>query len=221
MQMSRLVTWLVLLPGWLVAGQPAAPTASAKTVDAEISAKLIIDKETLIKLVGSDLKQQYALVELTVVPRGGYPVTISRDDFLLRSERDNERASPDSPDRITGSAVLVLGSTGGGRSVYSQSGDPVYVGGIPGTGTGPPRRIGAQDDTYGSGAASGETKVTPGKADAGPLIGILREKELKFGEIHKPASGYLYFPIDPKQKAKNFHLHYKGPGGSCEMRFGK
>jgi hypothetical protein len=195
------------------------PVASAKTADVEITARLIIDKAALLKLVGSDLKLQYALVDLTVVPRGGYPVTISRDDFLLRSERDNERATPDSPDRIAGSAVLVLGSTGGGRSVYSQSGDPVYVGGIPGVGTGPPRRVGTQDDAYGSGAASGETKVTPGKAEAGPLVDALREKELKFGEIHKPLSGYLYFPIDPKQKAKNFHLHYKGPAGSCEMRF--
>ncbi len=218
MQPGWLALWL-MLPGALVGGESAAPTASAKTTEVEITARLILDKAALTKLVGSDLKQQYALVEMTVVPRGGYPVTISRDDFLLRSERDNERATPDSPDRIAGAAVLVLGSTGGGRSVYSQSGDPVYVGGIPGTGTGPPRRIGAQDDTYGSGAASGETKVTPGKAEAGPLVGVLREKELKFGEIHKPATGYLYFPIDPKQKAKNFHLHYKGAGGSCEMRF--
>src|SRR5262249_48298501 len=109
--------------------------------------------------------------------------------------------------------------TGGSRAVYSQSGDPVYVGGIPGTTTGPPRRVGAQEDTYGSAASSGETRVTPGKTEAGPLVGVLREKELKFGEIHKPATGYFYFPVDRKQKAKNFPLHYKGPGGSCEMRF--
>jgi len=46
-----------------------------------------------------------------------------------------------------------------------------------------------------------------------------REKEMPLGETRQPVSGYLYFPVDPKQKPKNFHLHYKGPRESAELRF--
>ena len=203
------------------AGDSAPALFSMKNTEVEISARLITDKQALLTLVGSDLKRQYAVVELKVTPRGGYPVTISREDFLLRSERDNERATADSPDRVTGSAVLVLGSTGGGGSVYSQSGDPVFIGGLPGTGGGPPRRMGGQDNTLGSGASStGESTVIASTTKGTtPLLATLQQKELPLGETRKPVTGYLYFPVNPQQKAKNFHLHYKGPGEACELRF--
>ena len=196
-----------------------SPFVTAKTGDVEISARLITDRDAQLKAVGSDLNRQYVIVELTVTPRGRYPVTLSRDDFLLRSARDNERATADSPERIAGSSVLVLGSRSTGRPIYSQSGDPVYVGGLPGTGTGPPRRIGAVDDTYGAGAGGGAATVSASTAKVTPLLSALREKELRVGETRKPVSGFLYFPVDPKQKTKNFYLHFKGPGGGCELRF--
>ena len=201
----------------VLAGAEAPTWVSEKTTDVEISARLILDKETQIQVVGSDLNRQYVIVELKVTPRGGYPVTLTRDDFLLRSARDNERATADSPDRVAGSAVLVLGSTGGGRGIYSQSGDPVYVGGLPGTG-GRPRRLGS-DDTFGNAGGVSESTVTASKAKVTPLLGALHDKELPLGETGKPVTGYLYFPVDPKQKAKNFYLHYKGPGAAAELRF--
>ncbi len=211
---------LVVTAGTLLAAADSPPQpVSVKTADVEITARLITEASAQVKAVGSDLKRQYVVVEMTVTPRGGYPVTISRDDFLLRSERDNERGTADSPDRIAGSAVLVLGSTGGGRGVHSESGDPVYVGGIPGTGGGQPRRIGTQDSTFGNSAGSASTTVNPSTAKPAPLLETLKTKELPLGEIRKPVSGYLYFPVDPKQKPKNFHLHYKGPTEAGELHF--
>ena len=223
------------MAGWVLVGallltavswaaDSSSAAVSASTSELTISARVIVDKEAVVKAVGSDLKRQYVIVELTVTPRGGYPVTISRDDFLLRSERDNERGTADSPDRVTGPAVLVLGSTGGGRPVYSQSGEPVFVGGVPGVpGSGRPRRIGTQDNTFGSGATGGGGESTvaasTSKDKPSPLIATLQQKELPLGEASKPVSGYLYFPVDPQQKTKNFHLHYKGAGGSCELKF--
>lgn len=221
MHLSPLLGLGLLAAGAAVAAD-SPPTVSAKAADLEISARLITDREAMVTALGSDLKRQYVVVELTVKPRGGYPVTISRDDFLLRSERDNERGTADSPERIAGAAVLVLGSTGGSRPIHSQSGDPVFIGGIPGVpgGAGPPRRIGTQDNTFGSGATSGgEATVAASKGKESPLLAKLHEKELPLGETGKPVTGYLYFPVDPQQKTKNFHLHYKGPGGTCELRF--
>lgn len=201
------------------ADQPVGPV-TAKTADVEITARVIADAESQKAALGSDLNRQYVVVELTVKPRGGYPVTLGRDDFLLRSERDNERATADSPDRIAGAAVLVLGSSGSSRPVYSESGDPVYVGGIPGTGTGPPRRINAPSDTFGGGGGTGgATTLSAAKEKPTPLLETLRRKELPLGETGRPVSGYLYFSVDPKQKIKNFHLHYKGPTERADLRF--
>jgi hypothetical protein len=215
-------SFLAAFLGVVVAAAADAPPApvSVKTADVEITARLIIDPQGQIKAVGSELNRQYVIVELSVTPRGGYPLTLSRDDFLLRSERDNERATADSPDRIAGAAVLVLGSGRTTRApIHSESGDPVYVGGIPGTGTGPPRRVGVQNDTFGTGPGSSSSSVNSSTAKTTPLLDALRNKELPLGETGKRASGYLYFSVDPKQKAKNFHLHFKGPTESADLRF--
>ena len=212
---------MTLAAGCLTAADAPA-TVSTKTTEMEITARLINDKQAVMTAVGSDLKRQYTVIEVTVTPRGGYPVTITRDDFLLRSERDNERATADSPERVAGSAVLVLGSAGGGRQVYSQSGEPVFVGGVPGVpGSGPPRRMGTQDNQLGNGTANapGLATATPSQEKESPLQATLQQKELPVGQIRKPVTGYLYFPVDPNQKVKNFHLHYKGAGGVCELRF--
>jgi len=213
------VAGALLVAGALGGAEPAPAPVTAKTADVEISARLILDREAQLKAVGADLNRQYVIVEIKLTPRGGYPVALSREQFLLRSERDNERATADSPDRIAGSAVLVLGGSGGSRPIYSESGDPVYVGGIPGTGTGRPRRVGAQDDTFGSGPGKTNPAVSSSNAKATPLLAALRDQELPLGETGKPVAGYLYFPVDPKQKLKNFHLHYKGPTESCDLRF--
>jgi hypothetical protein len=210
--------WPVLVGALLAAESAAAAAADtsaapvmARTEDVELFARLIIDRQAVANAVGSDLKRQYAIVELTVVPRGGYPVTISREDFLLRSERDNEHSTADSPDRIAGDAVLVLGPDG-----RTQPARTVLSGGLPGIRLGgPERHKGKQEDS--STGANAAAAADPAKQTA--LLNTLKEKELPLGETRKPVKGYLYFPVDPQQKAKNFHLHYKGPNGSCELRF--
>ncbi len=199
----------VLLAAGVSAESPPPAPVSGRTVEVEITARLIIDKEGQIKAVGSDLKRQYAIVELTVVPRGGYPVTLSRDDFLLRSERDNERSTADSPDRIAGSATLVVTMSGGeGRTRTGIGLGPIMVGGAPSA---------PQNTVVSSSSGAGEDAASNGKP--APLLGVLQQKELPLGEARKPVTGYLYFLVAPQQKAKNFHLHYTGPGGSCELRF--
>jgi hypothetical protein len=215
MRFAALLATAALLP----AAEEVGSWVSAKAADLEISARVIADKDAQIKAVGSDLNRQYVIVELKLAPRGGYPVTIEREDFLLRSSRDAERSTAESPDRIAGSAVLVLGAQGrGGRGMFSESGDPVFVGGLPGTGD-RPRRIGTDESTFGNASGSAETTVAASQAKVTPLLNALRDKELPLGEFRKPVSGYLYFPVDPKQKTKNFWLHYKGAGGAADLHF--
>ncbi len=207
---------LVLAGALLAAAEPAA-WVTQKAADLEVSARLILDKEEQVQAVGSDLGRQYVIVELKLTPRGGYPVTVGRDDFLLRSARDNERSTAESPDRIAGGAVLVLGGRGASRPIYSESNDPVFVGGMPGTG-GRPRRIGGEDNV-GYAAAPDAPTVASSQTKASPVLTTLKDKELRLGEIRKPVTGYLYFAVDPKQKPKNFFLHYKGAGGAADLHF--
>ena len=196
----------------------AAEAESARSSDVEISARLLVTKEAVIEAVGADLRRQYSIVELTVKPRGNYPVTLSRDDFLLRSERDNERSTAESPERIAGSNVLVVteaGATHAGSAPSSNTN-------IPGLGRLRRKKKAQQkaddpdkkDEDQG---AAAEPPPTPAGDDA--LVKTLLAKELPMGETAKPVSGYLYFAVSPQQKAKNFWLHYKGPGGECEIRF--
>jgi hypothetical protein len=212
----------VLLGAALVFAAGPPDLITAQTSEMQIAARLITDKSAQTKAIGSDLDRQYVIVELTVTPRGGYPVAISRDDFLLRSSRDNERATADSPDRIAGDAVLVLGSKGGsGRAIYSEDPGAVIVGGLPGTGS-RPQRVGNRSNSgaaVGGGSEAAETTVAATRTPASPLLQALESKELRLGEIRQPVTGYLYFQVDPDQKTKNFVLHYKGAGGSCELRF--
>lgn len=205
------------MAGVLVAAGETALWVTEKAADTEISARVILDKEAQVKAVGSDLNRQYVIVEVKLSPRGGFPVTFTREDFVLQSSRDAEKSTAESPERIAGPSVLVLGSRGETRPVYSQSADPVYVGGLPGTG-GRPRRLGS-DDTYGNASGPAEATVAASQAKVTPVLATLQEKEVPLGEVRKPATGYLYFPVDPKQKVKNFWLHYKGAGGTADLHF--
>lgn len=200
-------------------GKAQSASVSAKSNDVEISARLITDKDAVVDAVGSDLKRQYSIVELTVTPRGNYPVTLSRDDFMLRSERDNERSAAESPERIAGSNVLVVtdaGATHAGSAPPSSS--------IPGLGRLRRNKKKAQEKAEDQSkkddkSPAAEPEPPPAPAADDSLVKTLQAKELPMGETRKPVSGYLYFAVNPQQKAKNFWLHYKGPGGTCEIRF--
>ena len=68
--------WGLALAG---ADRPAPEVQTAQTTEMKVVARLIVDKDLQTKAVGSDLKRQYVIVEVTITPRGGYPVTIARD----------------------------------------------------------------------------------------------------------------------------------------------
>jgi hypothetical protein len=198
-----------------------ADWVSAKSDDVEISARLITGKEPVIQAVGSDLKRQYSIVELTVTPRGGYPVALSRDDFLLRSERDNERSTAEAPERIAGSNVLVITDAGA-----AHAGTAPQSTNIPGLGRlrrkKKPHEKADQEDKDKDDAdkkSDAAPAPPPDPAADDSLVKTLQSKEIPLGETGKPVSGYLYFEVDPQQKAKNFWLHYKGPHRTCELRF--
>lgn len=204
---------------------PAADEGAWRTEklpDAEFRARLVLDRAEIMQIVGSDLDMDYILVEMEVRPLYNSKVNLRRDDFVLRSRRDNERSSADSPDRIAGESVLIVGEgrarTGSG--IFGQETGTV-IGGAPGTGT-QPRRVPGRGGSLGNAPSSERTvRVTGDKREATSLLDRLSELEIPLGETQTAVRGYLYFPVSAKQKQKHLELSYDGNVGEFMMPFKK
>ena len=205
-----LSVWLAVLAALPVGAADRPVWRSAELDDVKFNTRLVRDLHEIQRLLGSDLDQEFILVELNVRPLYNSNVLLDREDFLLRSYRNNERSFAQSPDRIAGDAVLVL-SQGRAKSsggVFSQE----TVFGAPGLG-----RPGGLGGSVGS---QSEIKVTQG--DSGgetTLLAKLGQIELPMGETRVPVRGYLFFQVNPKHKLKHLVLNYDGPAGKCKIPF--
>lgn len=213
------------IAGLLVAGLCCWPASgqwvTSRLDDAEISARIILDPNEIKSLLGTDFDREYLLLEMRVRPLYNSRVVLSRDDFIVRSRRTNERSTAMSPDEIAGTAVLVMGAgrTSKSGGVFSQETDPVIIGGAPGTGT-RPRTLGGQGGSFGSGrGTSREIKVSAEKREATSLLGRLQQLELPIGETRETVSGYLYFQVTAKHKLKHYELTYDGNVGEFQLKF--
>lgn len=201
----------------LSAAEP--PTwVTAELADVAFKARLVRDVSEMQSRLGSDLDSEFILVELEVRPLYNSEVILRRDDFLLRSYHNNERSTAQSPDRIAGEAVLVLGDGGtAGGGVFSQRNEPVFGGGVGGLGGvgGPGGGIGGG----GGGGGEGLPTVTEEKRETGTLAGRLAEIELPIGATRETVHGFLFFQVKPKHKPKNLVLTYDGSAGECKISF--
>jgi hypothetical protein len=226
----RRVWWLLLacflvLPASGAERPQQSEWFSVKLKDLELKVRLVRDPAEITALLGSDLDKEYTLAEIELIPLYNTKVTVSRDDFLLRYYANNERSTAESPEQIAGSTVLVMGKGVkiAAGNVFTQSQEPVVIGGAPGTGT-RPRRI----DTPGGGSlggsaagttSTGATEIKQDKGAATTLIERLQELELPAGETRSVIRGYLYFQMKLKYAPKKLALNYDGTAGKCKIEF--
>ena len=178
----------------------------------ELTATLYVDKASIQKLLGSDLGGYYVVIDTRVAPRANENFKIFRDDFQLRTDRDGERSKPFAPGQIAGKGALVITRTYDGGGVSGENGGQSLGGVFGGMGGG---GIGNYP-----GNVTNSAKMDSGAKNAdNPLLGLLTEKVLHEGEIDKPVSGLLLFPMEPKQKIKDLELTYFGPGSKLILRF--
>ena len=160
-----------------------------------LTVTLDIDAAGVQDLIGDDLGGHYIVAKIKIEPKYGQEVTISRDDFLLRTDKDGERATPYSPSQIAGSGALIV------RAVKQDR---------------PP-------GPAGSGGADRmvPTGVTLQNGDPdkpNPLEQTLREKELAEKKTNQPYSGLLYFAME-KQKMKDLELIYGAGPNRIDLKF--
>ena len=218
--MLRLLTALHAVFWVSVLSSAEPPTwVTAELADVAFKARLVRDVSEMKSRLGSDLDNEFILVELEVRPLYNSEVIIGRDDFMLRSYSNNDRSTAQSPDRIAGEAVLVLGSGGtAGGGVFAERNEPVFGGGVPGLGGlgGPGGGIGGGG---GGGGADGLPTVTEEKRETGTLAARLAGIELPIGPTRETVRGFLFFQVSPKHKPKNLVLTYDGSAGECKIAF--
>lgn len=190
------------------------PEGTVSNSALEIAAKLYADKDDIKKILGSDLDGYFTLVDVRMAPKAGSKLAVTRDDFVLRSDKDGQRASPFHPSQIAGSAVLVVSSSGRGSTSAEQGGT---VWGPPLGG--PPTRIGTGAPTIGNSPGTSQASSASEKTREDPLLTVLKEKVLAEKEIAEPLSGLLFFLLEGKHKPRELELLYKGPAGRLSLRF--
>lgn len=197
-------------------------TGEAGNDSVDIYATPLLSPEEIKAAIGAELPPGIIAVEVKVVPKGDDALSVSRDDFQIISHRDGQRSGPFVPSQIAGNASMVISTKAQGGTYGGQSPGPAW-GGIPGT-MGRPRQMPGDGGSIGSGtAAPTEAEAKPSTTDPkqkeSPLIKILGDKMLADKETKESVSGYLYFPLEGKQKLKDIELIYKGPAGRLIVPF--
>jgi hypothetical protein len=187
-------------------------TARGENQDLMLDATIYTDSAAVKELLGDDLGGHFIVVQVKVEPKFGKEITIDRDDFLLRTDKDGERTKPMAPSQIAGRGALLITSTRGPISEGAERTRGWSMGGPIGMGGG---GIGA-----GGGADTTNVKATMEKtADQdSPLKKILDSKVLPEKKTSEPVTGLLYFPME-NQKLKDLEVLYGTKDNRISLRF--
>jgi hypothetical protein len=180
------VTAALLLPA---ANKKISGTALGENQDLILHVTLYLDAESVNQAAGADLGGHFFVAEVKVDPKYGKEITIDRDDFVLRTDKDGEKATPFAPSQIAGSGALVVKS----QRIGGNEGSILYGGVAPNVNGPVVYKEGGKTP-----AAAAEEKTLTDK--------VLPEKK-----TDQPVSGLLYFSME-KQKLKDLELTYGPPG---------
>ena len=180
------------------------PSGEAANELVNVSAT-VMDSDQLKEIFGSDFDKAYTVLEVTLTPKGGKPLDVKIDDFLLRSEQTGDHTGP-----------LLAAQIGGEGSLVVKRGDPPksktgFGGGFGGIMMGG-GAMGAPDTTDRSKVEMKES------TEKDPLLSALKRKILVEKTISEPVTGLLFFPLD-KEKPKHLVLVYTTPSGKLRMQF--
>lgn len=168
----------------------------------------VVDAGQLRDLFQTDFANQFTVLEVRVEPKGGKPVDIRLDDFLLRSESSGTHGGPFAASQIAGEGEIVVHRVSEGpkdKKGKTTFGGPVFS---PGEGAGAPH----------SGEIDGARNEVKDEAKADPALDQLKAKILAEKTVTEPVSGLLFFPLE-KEKPKNLVLTYTSPTGKLKITF--
>ena len=142
---------------------------------------------------------------MTLTPKGGKPLDVRLDDFLLRSDMSGEHTGPLAAAQIAGQGALVVKRGDPPRSKGGFSGG--FGGIMMGGGA-----MGAPD-------TSDRSKVEMKEStEKDPMLSALKRKILAEKTVTETVTGLLFFPLD-KEKPKHLALIYTTTSGKLRMQF--
>jgi len=209
---TRLLALFLGMALWLPAAKKTAGTGHGENEDLIVNVTIHLDPAGVKEVVGDELGGHFIVAELKVDPKYGKEITIDRDDFQLRTDKDGERTKPMAPSQIAGRG-LVLTRTGGPGGLGEERPRGWSIGGGIGMGGG---GIGSGS---GGGGDPANVKATMETGDKdNPLKKLLDSKVLPEKKTDQPVSGLLYFPME-NQKLKDLELTYGGRENLIRIRF--
>ena len=184
------------------------PIGEASNEALDITASPPLTRDEVKQELGADLGEDVIAIRVTARPVSDKPVQLTRDNFLMVSNKDGQRSQPFEPGELAGSDSLAVTTDGVRRGGLGNHGPSLSVGlGLGGIGTG-------------GGAQTPNVKVRETRdSKENPLLAALKAKMLPEKKITEPVTGLLFFDINGKVKAKDLELRYKGPAGEMALRF--
>jgi len=205
----RFLALLLCISLWLPAAKKTTGSGHGENEDLILTVTLYTDAAGVKEIIGDDMGGHYIVAQVKVEPKYGKEISIDRDDFQLRTDKDGERTKPLAPSQITGRG-LVLTRTGGPGGLGEERPRGWSIGGGFG----------------GMGAGSGSPAPDPNNVKAkmetgdkeNPLKKVLEAKVLPEKKTDQTTEGLLYFPME-NQKLKDLELTYGGKENLIRMRF--
>lgn len=210
---TRLFGLMLLFVMVLPAAKKTIATARGENEDLVLTVTLHTDPAEIKEWIGNDLGGHYIVGEAKIEPKYGKDIIVDRDDFVLRTDKDGEKAQPFAASQVAGSGGLVITTVsnrdGVGSPGWTGATTDVILGGAGGGfGKGPDN----------GGGQAKVTGTTPQDTKPNPLKKMLDSKILPEGKTDKPITGLLYFPME-KQKMKDLELLYGGKENRISLRF--
>jgi hypothetical protein len=202
--MKRIIAAALILGAAVWARDKKLPSGDASNDVVEASGT-VLDAEQLRETFGSDFDNMFTVIEMTLTPRGGKPLDVHLDDFLLRSSQTGDHSGPFAASQIAGQGALVVhqgdSNQKRGKGGFTGGLGPIMMGGG-GMSQPPP-----------------ESRTEIKNSDTrDPMLDVLKRKILAEKSIEAPVTGLLFFPLE-KEKPKNLELTYTTPSGKIRMKF--
>jgi hypothetical protein len=194
------------------AAKKTTSTARGENDDVILNVTIYLDSAAVKEALGDDLGGHYIVAQVKVEPKYTKEITIDRDDFILRTDKDGDRTKPMAPSQIAGSGGLVLTRNDGpsGQGAERSRGWSIGGMGMGGSGAG-----------SGGGPENTGVKASVEKSDKdkeNPLKKLLEAKVLPEKKIEEPITGFLFFPME-NQKMKDLELLYGAKENRIRIRF--
>ncbi|MEO8596564.1 MAG: hypothetical protein ABI759_24820 [Candidatus Solibacter sp.] len=205
---SRLIVLSVFAAmGLHAAAKKITGSGRGENDDVILNVTIYADSASIKEALGDDLGGHYIVAQVKVSPKYTKEISIDRDAFALRTDKDGDRTKPMAPSQIAGGGSLVLTGVQGPGGLGAERSRGWSIGGM-GVGGG-------------NGAAPDPANVTAKMEDAekdNPLKKLLDEKVLPEKKVEEPVSGFLYFPME-NQKLKDLELVYGPRQNQIRVRF--